>query len=282
MNSDNRILERYKNEKFDIIILAGQSNAWGCGIGPSEEDYAASERVLWLCDDAPIGFKRDEHGEDYLFVPEECSKTMRIASEEEENGGKKGNFALFFAKRYIEDGRLGEGRKLLIINSSIGGTGFAKKQWGLGAPLYERLCDMTEQALGMNPENRVVALLWHQGEHDAFENAYLTPSERHDFYLSSVSSMMEDYFSRFALRGVPVIAGEFCSEWYRKNKETCDAVLAATRDFLGSVGGELASSEGLLSNNEKNGNGDDIHFCRDSLRELGYRYYEKFKVIVSA
>lgn len=281
MKSYNDILDNYKNEKFDIIILAGQSNAQGCGIGSSREEYEPNDRILWLSDDANIHFEKDENKEDYLFIPEECKKTVKVAAERENaDGGKIGNFALAFAKKYFDDGMLAEGRKLLIIDSAVGGTGFAKKQWGVGNPLYERLVDMTDAALKMNSENRLVAFLWHQGEHDAFENPQFSVIERHTFYLTSITLMYEDYCRRFGVSGLPFIAGEPCRDWYRKTNISCDTVMSATCDFIKAVGGGLVSSEGLLSNNQKTGNGDDIHFCRAALYTLGNRYYKKYKAIV--
>ena len=37
----------------------------------------------------------------------------------------------------------------------------------------------------------------------------------------------------------------------------------------------------LPSNNQKTGNGDDIHFCRESLHVLGQRYFEKFLALTN-
>ena len=38
----------------------------------------------------------------------------------------------------------------------------------------------------------------------------------------------------------------------------------------------------LLSNNQKTSNGDDIHFCRESLYILGRRYYEAFEKLIKS
>lgn len=37
-------------EIYDIIVLAGQSNAEGYGVGEVSEEYRKDERVLWLND----------------------------------------------------------------------------------------------------------------------------------------------------------------------------------------------------------------------------------------
>lgn len=36
----------------------------------------------------------------------------------------------------------------------------------------------------------------------------------------------------------------------------------------------------LLSNNQMIANGDDIHFCRQALQELGYRYFLAFRKLI--
>ena len=232
-----------------------------------------------------IHFEKNEQGEDYLFLPEECQKSIRVAQESGEfdkpDGQRVGNLSLVFAKKYLNNGLLDDGRKLLIIHSAVGGTGFAKKQWGIGNVLYERLIDMTKTALELNVENRIVAILWHQGEHDAFENADMKFEDRSDFYSSSISAMFKDYFERFSLKNIPIIAGGFCDEWYLKNKEACDAVIDGTKRFLKTVDGGFVESAGLLSNNQKIHNYDDIHFCRESLYILGEKYYTEFEAILS-
>ena len=181
MKSFSGLLKEFTNEKFDIIVLAGQSNAQGHGMGAVKEPFAPSEKICYLQDNANIHFEKDENGVDYLFLPDECEKSIVVAQEAGEcdkpDGRKVGNLSLIFAKHYVANGLLQEGRKLLIIHTAVGGTGFAKKQWGVGNVLYERLVDMTQCALDLNPENRIVAILWHQGEHDEFENADMTREE---------------------------------------------------------------------------------------------------------
>ena len=39
------MLKNFTNEKYDIIILAGQSNAEGSGFGPVEDPFVPDERV---------------------------------------------------------------------------------------------------------------------------------------------------------------------------------------------------------------------------------------------
>ena len=192
------------------------------------------------------------------------------------------NIALSFAKEYIKEGRLQAGRKLLIVRAAVGGTGFFKHEWSEDGILFRRMRDMVEKALSMHQENRVVALCWHQGESDAFERPDMeNATERRNAY--------EAYFEKFILETrkicnndtLPVMTGGFTQEWSKHFKPQCEAVIAATVAVCKRLGhARFHATEGLLSNNEKTSNGDDIHFCRESLHILGERYYQSFVSIL--
>ncbi|ENC0881668.1 9-O-acetyl-N-acetylneuraminic acid deacetylase, partial [Escherichia coli] len=40
-------------------------------------------------------------------------------------------------------------------------------RWGVGKPLYQDLVSRTKAALAKNPKNRLLAVVWMQGEGDA-------------------------------------------------------------------------------------------------------------------
>jgi hypothetical protein len=154
---------------YDIIILGGQSNAEGNGIGPTDRPYIPDERILIMRDGGKYGYEEQPDGSMKFIITEPFTFVTDTAKERNDGTQSCGMFALTFAKKYVESGLLDEGRKLLIIDSSAGGTGFSSHQWGVGNFLHRRLTEMMDAAIGEN--DRVVAFLWHQGEHDAFENA---------------------------------------------------------------------------------------------------------------
>lgn len=260
-------------DKFDIIILAGQSNAEGCGKGEVTNPYVPSEQILWMTDDAKLTYTDEDgvHKIDKMNPP--TATTVTVAEEPEVDGWKIGKFAMPFAARYAAQ-CLEPGRKVLIVNAAVGGTGFARKEWGIDAPLYKRMVRLTEEALAMNPQNRVVALLWHQGEHDAFENAEREPGPRHDIYRAELEEMFADYFARFGK--IPFVAAGFCDEWYLDNKVACDAILTALREYCAVIGGGFVETAGLESNHQKVGVDDVIHFCKEAQYKLAELYFEKF------
>lgn len=252
--------------KFDIIIQAGQSNAGGCGRGEVEKEYLPSQKV-WLLE----AKKTVEIGEDNMYITyHDAPFALQVAEEEVVEGAKLGQFALSFAEEYINAGLLAEDRALLIIRAAIGGTGFKKNHWGVGKQLYNKLLEMVDYALGLNEENRVVGLLWHQGEHDAFEGNLPETFKQ---------QLKEQFLAIRARYGnMPIIAGDFVNEWKSKNLASCEPIVAKIKETVAELGnGGFVETSDLPSNNQRTGNGDDIHFCRASQYTLGRRYFEIFK-----
>lgn len=278
---------------YDIIVLAGQSNAEGWGHGAARAAYRPDERILWVDDDAaphyPVGSTTLE-----MHAP--ATSRITVAREREVNGLVYGNLALSFAAQYLASGRLAAGRRLIIVASAVGGSGFCRAEWGVGNVLYQRLCTLTDFALGQGAgENRLVAFLWHQGECDSFIAAGETAEGAQARYYGGLSHMLADYAERYgaylpADRCLPFIAAGFCHDWYVTNRAGCDPVLAATRalcaDGLSPEGaalrGAYVETDDLPSNHQATGNEDRIHFCRESLHTLGARYFAAYERILNA
>ncbi len=270
------ITNPYK-EPLDIIILAGQSNAQGYGLGETSTPYIPSESIISLVDEVIPTYVKDENGKDKFIMDESSDYRIEISNEETVNGGKCACFALPFANEYKNE-FLDNGKKLLIIKAAVGGTGFAHNQWGVGQCLYNRMIKMTDAALAMNKENRVVAFLWHQGECDAFERPELSPSERKELHYSNLTAFLKAVREKYG--NIPFLAGGFVKEWSDKFKTETDAVTSAIKNVCEQNSpAAFISSDGLKSNNETTGNGDDIHFCRDSVYILGKRYYNTYKTL---
>ena len=259
----------YKREKFDIIIQGGQSNAEGGGLGPVETEYKTSNRILYLTAQKKVETIGDRIVITYGQEPLDIS----VAAERYEVDGLRSDFALTFAQEYINGELLANDRKLLIVRAAVGGTGFQKEHWGLGKQLYSKLVEMTNYALSLNPENRIVGFLWHQGEHDAFEGN--TPKN----YREQLKNMVLDIRSRYG--NMPFIAGDFCYEWKNKNLAICQPIVDVIKRVVNEIGNAgFVTTENLLSNNQKIENGDDIHFCRETLYELGKRYFKKYSELI--
>ncbi len=262
------------NEKFDIIILAGQSNAEGFGVGEDKLEYIPDDNILIQRGKFSSSVKKTEYGNEYLDL--KLSDDYYIEKASLKDG--VGCFAFSFAKKYKEN-NLENGRKILIVQSAIGGTGFTKKHWGVGDVLYNRMIKMVQYALSLNIENRIVAFLWHQGEHDSFENPQFNNEERRDFYYYKLTQMITDFRNKFG--NVPFISAGFTRQWYESYPEQCKAVYQAIEKIAdeNEKVAFISYTEDLLSNAEKVGNDDKVHFCKESLSVLGLRYYEKWSIL---
>ena len=265
-------------DKYDIVVLAGQSNAEGNGLGAVRRPYREDPRVFALRDKNAglIGF--DDKG--LLRVGGDFDPDITVAREKVTGGKKVADFGLSFAREYVANGLLKDDRKLLIVNAAVGGTGFAKHQWGETAVLQERAFRMVDYALSLNAENKVVAFLWHQGEHDAYENRDLSLKTKEAYYYEKFGNLVNKFLSEYG--EMPVIAGGFCKEWASGEfAEHCKVITKATKKVLKNVGGAFVTTDDLLSNNQDSGNGDNIHFCRKSIYVLGKRYFKAFTKIIT-
>lgn len=266
---------------FDIIVMAGQSNSEGNGVKTDDKEFI-SDKVYQLADKNPIAVKVLDDGKTIIDMVYPTETVFEQAHERIVGDNKKmADFSETFAKYYIEKGYLKKDRKILIIKTAVGGTGFARNEWGLGGILYKRLCDMVDSGLKMNNNNRIVAFLWHQGECDAFENSQFTTDERYKFYYENFKKQVIDFREKYG-KDIPVIAGEFVNHWAElpENKTQCDAVESALKGVCKDIGNAaVVSSEGLISNDEAVHNGDNIHFCAESVYELGKRYFKAFDKI---
>jgi len=249
-------LRDFTKEKFDIIIQAGQSNSDGTAFGSIDTPYQPKQEVWHLTGDYVI----------------------HIAQELVNGNNIQSHYGFAFADEYIKAGRLAEGRKLLIIRASIGGTGFLDNHWKLTDDLYLRMLDMIDSVLPLNPENRLVAFLWHQGETDACLNA------SYDVHYKHLTDLVTSVREKYSVPTLPFICGDFVQQWKKDNAEICKPVIDAMRDFCKEENAAFVETEGLISNAQDEGNPgfgfDTIHFCRKAIYELGRRYYAAFADIV--
>ena len=247
-------------EKYDIIIQAGQSNSQGYGHGRVDEPYEPNELVWYMNED---------------FSITQAVETV-IGNE------IRSTFALSFAKEYIDKGFLKEGRKLLILRCAVGATGFLDHRWDMTGDLYLHMIEMTQKALSMNKENRLVGILWHQGETDVINGA--TYDGHYNYLMGLVRSVGE----RFQVPAIPFIAGDFVQEWKNELLQFCIPVIDAIRDVCRDYEkGAFVETEGLKSNWQEwqcNVPGwesqDKIHFSRKSVYELGKRYFKEYCKLV--
>ena len=248
------MLRDFRGDAFDVIIQAGQSNSQGSGLGKAARPYGQKDSV-WRMDG-----------------------DLTLSAEREDTAGNEiiGNFVHSFADEYIKNGLLKEGRGLLILHAAVGGTGFTDGRWGPKDDLYLRMLTMAETALGLNGNNRLKAVLWHQGETDA---EYLCPFGTH---YNNLSVLVNGIRTAFNAKGLPFVAGDFVQHWKGENAGKCEPVVSAIRKVCADMPpAAFVETGGLNSNDQEIGNGDSIHFSRAALYEMGVRYFEAYRKAAS-
>jgi len=250
----------HRDTAYDIIVVAGQSNAFGCGLGPAGDPFQPDDRIQAMPQAANLLGGYGIAGAEEPLV----------------DGQPWANFGLPFAREYIRAGLLAPGRKLLILQAAVGGTGFADKRWGLSDDLYRNMLRMIGTALALNPGNELKALLWHQGENEA---AFQVSEAVHT---ANLQALVRDVRARFGTPELPFIAGNFVEQWRLANAELCAPVIAAMRAVCAGEGSAaFVETDGLLSNEQAIQNGDTIHFSREALYTLGTRYFEAYRGIAA-
>ena len=249
------MLRDFSKEAFDIIIQAGQSNAEGCGLGPAGNPYAPNDTVFYLNSD--------------MTITQACERVV--------GNHIQSNFSLSFAREYLGNGMLAEGRKLLILRAAVGGTGFLDNRWGMTDDLYVTMMEMIRTALSLNRENRLVAFLWHQGETDAIFGA------SRETHYRNLKGLLSSVRSTFDASNLPFIAGDFVQHWKGDNMEISIPVVDAIRAVCADCApAGFVETDGLLSNSQEpwckpEPIDDSIHFSRRAIYTLGQRYFECFR-----
>ncbi|MEG2719965.1 MAG: sialate O-acetylesterase [Oscillospiraceae bacterium] len=251
----NELIESQMNDTpFDIIVVAGQSNAYGYGRGFTH--FHKSNKIMMLYYDC-IWSETEP-----LFP---TTVHFNIAKPWE---NRTTSFSLYFAQEYIKND-LANGRKLLILNVAVGGTGFLEHRWGEGECLYETAIEFIEFALKQNSENRIVGFLWHQGETDVQNCA------KEDFYFGKLKTLIAGFRQAAKNDNLPFITGDMTPQYKAETPATTEIINANKRIEKEVPKVKFVSSDGLFGNKPP----DHIHFSTKSNIEFGKRYYEAFKSI---
>jgi len=237
---------------YDVFLLAGQSNC---------EGFAT-----------PIDLNFDYTNPNILQYgggnSSTLDKTLTLAVEplRGRSGGVSNaiGFGLTFAKLYHQY----TGKKVILIPTALGGTGFANNRWnstgganGAGRDLYEFAIQQVREVLNISINNKLIAILWHQGELDADNNTAN--------YATMLDAMIAGFRTRLNLPNLPFILGEMVESWVAANSSVRGNVQNLIRNTpLRVTNTRTVTSSGLLPLP------DGIHFNAVSQRELGRRYFE--------
>ncbi len=253
-NSVNGVVEESSNSNtnmtvnnlgFDCFLCVGQSNSEGWAVG-IDQNYDFSNHDIYQY---PGGGSYE--------------RKLILASEplKHRGGGRANNigFHLTFAKEYQALTR----RRVILIPCASGGTGFLDNRWNPGNDLFEYAVTNTQQVLALDSNNKLMGVLWHQGEQDvtAVSN-----------YASKLDAMITAFRSRFSLSSLPFLLGELVPEWF-----TTDTNRTAINNIIKNTPTRLSNVVSVSSQSLAGNTGDIIHFNADSQRKLGQRYFTAYK-----
>ena len=93
----------YDNSEFDIILLAGQSNAYGFGRGATDNPWKERDDVLMFKNDFEVCYKHPYENTTYIDIKAKEDGYIEKAKENSTDDGSDtvGCFVLTFAKHHI-------------------------------------------------------------------------------------------------------------------------------------------------------------------------------------
>ena len=234
-----------ENKKIISFLMIGQSNMAGRGdfgqVPPIENDKCFMLRMgRWQIMSEPINPDRD-------------ILNIRFHS----GIGLAASFADEVSKQF--DAAVG------LIPCADGGTSI--RQWQPGEVLYDHAVMMTR--LAMRTSN-LGGIIWHQGETDC---GNFNAQAYEKMFLNTMTKLREDLNAD----NVPLIIGEISekiSDTYKLSPgiKQMNALLHKLADRIPLC--DIVSVQDLSLKE------DGLHFDSVSYRELGKRYYEKYKCLV--
>ena len=265
---------------YDIIIIAGQSNSVGRGqsaTGPNVSAYPAD--VNRIIDPDIWQLKAD-------------NKTISQAQESldsMEGGGNHGTmgFGVSFARAYKADGRLRNGRKILLINCGCGGSSFSTcvtsgcgaRSWQPGkycsnGNLYTQTINRVNAGFKLAVgDNNIVAILWHQGENDSKFVADKNHPKNGSVYQGYVHRMLSSLRTSVgAAPTTPIVLGGLVPG---QNKTMTRLISEIPTKFPNEYFG-YSDSTGLTSDQKAGA----LHFSKNSQIIFGKRYYAAYKLLL--
>jgi len=242
-------------EVYDVFLIAGQSNTLnGCCKDPNIQKNDSLILQLGRFDD-----------ENLKVIP---------AREPLAHHNAKPNrigFAMTFAKLY-KDKYLEEGKKILLIPTGHGGTGFIDNHWNPGDDLYEDAMMRVNYVFEKYPQSKLKAILWQQGEKDV--------NQKSDHYRENLDTMIVQIRKDIAAAdvSVPFFMGGMVPYWVEKKKrrEVQQRYIRKTSERHPNVW--YVDPNNPFTIKKAKNKDDEIHYDAKGQVELGERYFLQYEV----
>lgn len=231
----------YGQYGYDIIVLAGQSNMVG-RYGPIDSTLDASDSSVY------------QFGNDNM-ISVIATDPLDNVDETANTVGPGLSIGKEYAKRFLQ-----HGRKVLLVPVADGGTGFSDNRWNPGDDLAENAILKANLAMKAGSGvNRVVAIMWNQGETDS---AYTEGQ-----YYSALSALVSYLRENIATaENAPFIVAQInpSSTQFGQGVEHALETVPLKIEKTSIVG----TSDLPLG-------ADSLHYTAASAREMGGRYIDK-------
>lgn len=245
------------NGGSDLVLIVGQSNAQGAGV---PFDAALDAGVEGLDQFAGSGAVKD------TILPAVESLYHYTKWVVAGGGAPRVGPGMEFGRQLWLNQPAN--RRVLLVPAAQGSTsitGDSNYSWDpdnttAATNLFDYACDQLSKALATHPRNRVVAILWHQGESDATAGATET------WYRDKLIQIIEG-FREIAGENTPVLIGSMTPEVIEsaENRRVIDRAHKAIPEHVPYT----AYVPGPSGMNQDGG----IHYNADGARELGYRFF---------
>lgn len=230
-------------ENFWLFVMAGQSNMAGRGfVEPA--DTVPDPRILAI-----------DLNTEWVFAKEPLHQYQPKLT-----GLDCG---MSFAKELLKN--IGDSITIGLIPCAVGGS--SVENW-LNDSLYNgvHLFSNFKEKVGFAMKyGQLQAILWHQGESDAFP-------EKLPVYKTKIEKLFDGFRGFVGNDSLPIIMGELGSYYYPEERQ-------ARWDSINSIIRDVAKDDAYcfpVPTNDLTSNEDRVHFNSASQRTLGKRYAEKF------
>lgn len=240
-------------EYYFVIPVAGQSNmmAYGEGLPLPDTLDAPHPRIKQLARRATVtpGGVACQYND--IIPLDHCPHDVQDMTginhpKADLSKGEYGTVgqALHIAKKLLP--HLPEEAGILMVPCSRGGAAFtqgadgafnaasgateASARWGTGKPLYQDLLSRTKAALDSNPKNRLLAVVWMQGEFDMSSAGYAQQPAQFAAMVKQFRTDLADHAAQmpdFKADNVPWICGDTTYYWKNTYPTQYDTVYGA-------------------------------------------------------
>jgi hypothetical protein len=281
------------------------------------QDLVNPNPNIWVLDRDPSWPVRYDRAEAYLYRRKRAEGGVLPAIEPlsyystSYNPRPSTNFSSQFAQRYVRDNT---GKHVLIINNAFEDIPLSKAgpnnshefikpsiQWNTCGALYNTAIRRVKDVLSWNTNNRVVAILWSQGEADIGGVNSTTVQQ----YITDLKKFVNKIRTDIGNQNIPFISCGYSTAWWSSFDGSRESLrlqyqsnlqsLSVTT-FNGSPGpvrsGPVRSGPGTIQKfgyvstdgvgvdtTDQRNNNNTVHFSFAGQRELGKRFYEVYKVI---